>query len=108
MLPKSDRSPPPDSGDWASQVADTVEHVVGVVRSNTVDRLDKLVRLLVFGLLASTMMMVAFVLVAIAAVRLLDVVLDKGVWLPDVLLGAIFTLLGTLAWSKKSARLPGD
>lgn len=104
----------PGRRDWAAQTADTIEHVVGVVRSNTVDRVETVVRLLVYGLVAGALGVVALVLFAIFLMRLLEAGLDllgtsptARVWLADLVLGAILTVVGALLWSKKSPRPEG-
>jgi len=85
-------------GDWAVQTAGTIERVVDSVRSNTSDRLVSVARLVVLGLLAGIMGTAALVLTAIGLVRLLDVYLPGGVWVPDLVIGGIFTLGGLFLW----------
>lgn len=97
---------PAEGADWTVQAANRIEELVDTIRSNTSDRLVKVARLLVFGLLAAFMGMMALVLVTVAAVRVLDIVLPRGVWVPDLILGGIFVALGLLLWSKRSAREP--
>jgi hypothetical protein len=43
------------------------------------------------------------IIALITMIRVLDIVLPREVWLPYVLLGAIFLAGGLLAWSKKTA-----
>ena|SRR2546426_1633687 len=86
--------------DWAVQTADTIERLVGSVRSNTSDRLVSVARLLVLGLLAAVMGTTALVLLAIGLVRLLDVYLPSGVWVADAIIGGIFTLGGLFLWRR--------
>jgi hypothetical protein len=45
----------------------------------------------------------ALVLLVIGGIRVLDVLLPRGVWLPDVILGAIFVVVGLFCWSKRNA-----
>src|SRR5437764_13348978 len=85
-------------GDWAVQTADTIERVVGSVRSNTSDRLVSVARLVVLGLLAGIMGSAALVLTAIGLVRLLDVYLPSGVWVAALIIGGIFTFGGLFLW----------
>jgi len=92
-----------EGADWTADVLDRLDHVIEVVRSNTTDRLLRIARLLVFGLIAGVVGLMALVLLIIAAIRLLDVVLPRGVWLPDVVLGAIFLGFGLFLWSKRTA-----
>lgn len=91
-------------GDWASDIADRLEHLVTTVRSQTTDRLVSIARLVVFGLLAGIMGLMALVLLVIAAIRALDELVPQEVWLTYLILGAIFTGVGLLLWSKKDRR----
>jgi len=94
----------PDKGDWASDVADRLEHLVTSVREQTTDRLVSIARLVVFGLLAGIMAIMAGLLVVIALVRLLNQIPPQKVWLTYLVLGAIFTGAGLFLWSKKDRR----
>jgi len=87
-------------GDWAVQTADTIERLVGSVRSNTSDRLVSAARLVVLGFLAGIMGTAALVLTAIGLVRLLDAYLPSGVWVADLIIGGIFTLGGLFLWRR--------
>ena len=93
-----------EGGDWTADLLDRLDHVIEVVRSNTTDRLVKVARILVFGLIAAVAGTMAAILLIIGAIRLLDVLLPREVWLPDVLLGAIFLAAGLFLWSKRTAR----
>ena len=92
-----------EGSDWTTDLLDRLDHYIEVVRSNTTDRLVKVARLLVYGLIAAIAGTMAGVVALIALVRILDVVLPREVWLPYVLLGAIFLGLGLFLWSKKTA-----
>ena len=89
--------------DWTSDLLDRLDHYIEVVRSNTTDRLVKVARLLVYGVIAAILGLMAGVVALIAMIRILDVVLPREVWLPYVVLGAIFLGLGLFLWSRKTA-----
>ena len=89
--------------DWTSDVLDRLDHYIEVVRTNTTDRLVRVARLVVFGLIAAIIGSMAGVLALIALVRVLDVILPREVWLPYVVLGAIFLGAGLFLWSKRTA-----
>ncbi|MGI8807453.1 MAG: phage holin family protein [Acidimicrobiales bacterium] len=89
--------------DWTSDLLDRLDHYIELVRSNTTDRLVKVARLLVYGLIAVIVGAMAGIVALIALIRILDVVLPREVWLPYVVLGAIFLTLGLFLWSKKTA-----
>ncbi len=92
-----------EGSDWTTDLLDRLDHYIEVVRSNTTDRLVKVARLLVYGVIAAIAGAMAGVVGLIALIRILDVVLPREVWLPYVLLGAIFLGLGMFLWSKKTA-----
>ena len=95
-----------EGADWTTDLLDRLDHYIDLVRSNTTDRLVKVARLLVFGLLAGIVGAVTAVVALIAAVRFLDVILPRGVWLPYLILGAIFVLFGMFCWRKANAPAP--
>lgn len=92
--------------DWTTDLLDRLDHLIGVVRSNTSDRLVRVAKLLVYGLVAAVMGITALVLFVIFLVRFLDWLLPRGVWLPDVILGGLFVLAGMFCWSKRFAPTP--
>lgn len=92
------------ASDWAAEAAGRIEALVGTVRTKTVDRLAVVVRIVVFGLVAATMGIVALALFVILAVRVLDTVLPRGVWVADAVLGLLFVATGLALWSKGRPR----
>jgi H+/Cl- antiporter ClcA len=91
-----------DDADWTKDLLDRLDHYIDVVRSNTTDRLVKVARVLVFGLITAILGAMAAVIALIALIRVLDIVLPREVWLP-YMLGAIFLVAGLFVWSKKTA-----
>ena len=87
--------------DWTVQAADTIERVVGNIRDKTAVPLTTIARALVYGLLAAVIGTAALVLLITGLVRVLDTVLPRGVWLPDLILGTLFTLVGFVLWRKR-------
>ena len=85
-------------------MADRIDDVVAKVRANTSDRLVGIARMVVFGLLAVVMGVMALVLAVILVIRLLDVIIPGEVWIPYLILGAIFLAAGLFLWSKRTAR----
>jgi vacuolar-type H+-ATPase subunit I/STV1 len=88
--------------DWTTDLLDRLDHYIDVVRRNTTDRLVKIARLVVFGVIAVILGSMAGIVALIALIRILDVVLPREVWLPYVILGAIFMGAGLFLWSKKT------
>jgi hypothetical protein len=91
-------------GDWAAQTADTIERVVGSVRGKTSEPVERVARIVVYGLVAGVVGATALVLLVIGLVRLLDSYIPGEVWIPYVGLGGIFTLVGLFLWRKRSVK----
>jgi uncharacterized membrane protein YGL010W len=83
-------------------VADRIDEVVAKVRVNTSDRLVSIARMVVYGLLAAVMGLTALVLLVIIFFRLLAVI-PGPVWIPYLVVGAIFVAVGLLLWSRRTA-----
>ena len=97
-------SAPPQTPEWAVGALDKLDEVIAKVRSTTTERLVKVARLVVYGLLAAIMGVTALVLAVIAAVRALDELIPGAVWSAYLPLGAIFTAAGAFLWSKKTVK----
>jgi len=94
---------PQEGKDWTTDLLDRLDHYIDLVRSNTTDRLVKVARLLVYGVVAAILGSMAAIIGLIFLIRILNVILPSGVWVPYVVLGAIFLLLGMFCWAKKNA-----
>ena len=94
--------------DWATATADQIERVVDTVRSKTADPLQRVARVMVYGLLAALVGVTLAVLVLIAVVRglviLLDLVWQPEVWVVYLVLGGIFSAVGLLLWRKRTRK----
>lgn len=93
-------------GDWPAQAADAIVNAVETVRDRTTTPIMKVARGLVFGVFAGTIIIVIAVLAIIGVVRLLDEALPSGVWLPYLLLGVLFTVVGALLFRRRNAPAP--
>lgn len=89
--------------DWAAQTADTIDRVVGSVRSKTTEPLERLVRIMVYGTAVAIIGTAVLVFVFAALLRGLDVAMPGDVWSAHAVLGGIFTLGGLLCWRKRRA-----
>jgi hypothetical protein len=87
--------------DWAAQTADQIERVVVSIRSKTADPLDRIVRVIVYGIVAGVLGVAAVVLLTIALVRAVDIALPGEVWAAHTLLGGIFTVVGLFLWTRR-------
>lgn len=94
--------------DWAASTADRIESVVDAIRAKTSRPLDRVARLIVYGLLAAVLGTAAAVLAAIGIVRLLTIAADEWfgeeVWVAHLVTGGIFTVAGLFAWGKGRTR----
>ena len=109
QLARADDQKGPAAGeDWAAAAADAIERAVQSVRAKTADPLERVVRLVVYGLLAGIVGIAIAVLVAVAALRglveLIDVFWQREVWLAHLILGGIFVLVGLLVWTRRTAK----
>jgi hypothetical protein len=93
-------------GDWPAQAADAIVNAVETVRDRTTTPIMKIARGLVFGVFAGTIVVAIVVLATIGAVRLLDEVLPSGVWLPYLILGVLFAVVGALLFRRRNAPDP--
>ena len=90
--------------DWATQVVDTLESVVGAVKAKTTVPALNLVRTVVYALMGVGLAFATLLLLTIGSVRLLDAYLPQGVWLAYLILGGIFFAVGLSVWSKRSVK----
>ncbi|WP_117000854.1 hypothetical protein [Desertimonas flava] len=94
---------------WASDLADTVERVVGGVRDKTTTPILKATRYIVFGALAAILGIVVVVLLLIIATRGLQALLDLGlphersVYVSYLIVGGILGLAGLFVLRKRNS-----
>ncbi len=88
-------------------MAGQIDDLVETIRSNTTDRLIRVTRMVVYGLLVAVVGAMATIVLIISAIRVLDYWLPYEVWLPYFLLGACFMGFGLLLWSRRSASPAG-
>jgi uncharacterized RDD family membrane protein YckC len=92
---------------WAPELADTVERLVGQVRDRATKPAVRAARAVVFGLLAAMLAVVAITLLLIAATRavqsLLDLALDwsMAVYLSYFIVGGILCLVGLFLLARR-------
>jgi hypothetical protein len=92
---------------WPSELADTVERVVGQVRDRATKPAVHVTRGIVFGLLAAILGVVAITLLLVGATRGLQVLLalflplGRAVYLSYLIVGGILCLAGALFLRKR-------
>jgi hypothetical protein len=108
--PRVDTRPVETDGDWPAQAADAIERAVGAVRDKTTGPAITVARGVVYGTFALLVGSVVAVFVAISAVRALDVYLPNAAvghrhtWLAHALVGALFSLVGMVLWSRRKRK----
>jgi hypothetical protein len=95
-------APPAEGSDLPTQVADTIERVVGSVREATTGRAITVARAIVYGTFAAIVGTAVLVTAIIFLVRIIDNYLPGEVWATYLLLGLIFTILGIVLWSRRN------
>lgn len=97
---------PPQESDWAAQLVDGLESIIDAVRSKTTEPVTRIVRYLVFGVMAAGVGITALMLLTIGAVRGLDALIPgkHTIWAADFILGGMFLLIGSFAWRKRHRR----
>jgi hypothetical protein len=104
--PESPASRLPGSGpisDLPTRGTDLVESLVTLLRDRTVRPLTLATRVVVFGVIIFAAAVVTLVLLSITLIRLLTVyAFDGRVWLSDLVVGAVFVIIGMLAWSRRT------
>ena len=87
--------------DWHVLATEKVVSTVDTVRVKTSGPAIKISRMVVYGIMAAFIGLMAVIMLLIGTVRLLDNVLPKDVWLVYLILGAVFMAIGALLWSKR-------
>jgi hypothetical protein len=92
---------------WAADIADTIERVVGTVRDRTTKPLVTASRAVGFGLLAAILGVIAVILLIVVATRATQALLDiwfrheVSVYLSYFIVGGIICLGGMFVLSKR-------
>jgi len=92
---------------WAADLADTVERVVGSVRDKTTKPLVTATRAVVYGMFAGILGIAALILALAVTTRGLQALLDiplrrsASVYISYLIVGGIFSLAGVFVLSKR-------
>ncbi len=105
---------PLTDSNWAPELADSVERVVGKVRSVATDNAVKASRGIVFGILGLLALLVAAPLGIIVFTRFAQIVLSRvtrtdhatTVWLSYLITGGLLMLAGFFALAKRHPKEP--
>lgn len=107
-MPDSGAVPPTSGSDWTVQVADRIEAVVETVRDKTTVPATKAARVVVYGLVAGVLLLVALILLVIALFRLHGYWWfhpeGRKVYVTYAGLAAIFLAAGAFLWRKRTPK----
>lgn len=92
--------------EWPAQAADTIVDTIAKVRDRTTKPAIIAARGLVYGLLASIIGTVAFVLLLVLIVRLWANYVPGHVWVIYAIFAVVFSMAGSMAWKKANATEP--
>jgi hypothetical protein len=94
--------------EWASDIADSIERVVGTVRTTFTDRAVVVLRAVVYGLLIAIVAVAVFVMAVVVGTRLLQDLLElvvrepqRAVWGSYLLMSLILFGIGAICMRKR-------
>ncbi len=92
--------------DMATRFADFLENITTKIRSLTVDRFTRGIRLALAGTVAGTLALIAFVFLVVSVFRAVSVPLTvEGAY---AAFGGLFILAGVLVWLKRKPKDGND
>lgn len=91
----------PGGDDWPARLTDTIVGYVQKARGATTGRALVASRAVVYLLAAGLIGIVVLVLAIVLLFRLLTEIAQGETWIVYLAVGAVFTLAGLFAWSKK-------
>ena len=87
--------------DWPQQATSRVVDLVDNVRSKTAGPAIRISRAIVYGLVAMVLMIIAMPLLLIGLTRLLDYAIPGNIYWVYFAIGAVFSVVGLLLWSRR-------
>jgi Putative Actinobacterial Holin-X, holin superfamily III len=93
--------PERDTADWPKQIADQVEHYVGLVHDKVTVKVVKAIRGVVFGLILAIVGLTAVVLLIVMAIRVLSIAFFGRVWAAHLVVAVIFAGTGWICMRKR-------
>lgn len=91
------------SPDWGAEATDRFVDLIDNVKAKTTGPLLKVLRALVYGIVAGVMAIMVLFLVVIGLIRFVNAYLPGDVWAAYLLLGSIFLIAGLFTWTKRTA-----
>lgn len=87
--------------DWDKQAVAKIYDTVEQVRIKSSGPAIVASRAIVFGLIGMVLATIAMIVFLIGLVRLLNIAIPEDIWLVYLILGALFSGIGMLLWSKR-------
>ena len=87
--------------DWDKQAVGKIYDTVEQVRIKSSGPAIVASRAIVFGLIGMVLATIAMIVFLIGLVRLLNIAIPEDIWLVYLILGALFSGIGMLLWSKR-------
>ena len=97
----------PEDNDFPIKVADLLEAVATRIRAMTVDRIARVITFITLGMVALTLIGLAFIFFLVGLLRILDELFRKAcdcgysMELAYAAVGGLFLLVGALMWRKR-------
>ena len=88
--------------DWTTDATDAIDRAVALVRDRTVEPARAVTKGVVYGLLATLLVIPATTLALVGAFRGLVELYQGEVWAAWCTLGGIFVVLGGFLWAKRN------
>lgn len=95
-------SPATTDDDWPVQATRSIVQVVDTVRDKTTGPIITAVAAVVYGIVAVVAASVALAMVTLGAIRGLELLLWRKVWLAYLVLAVVFLVAGLLCWSRRA------
>jgi len=90
--------------DWTTDAADAIDNAIGLVRERTVEPVQAVARVVIYGVLAALVLLPALTLTTIALFRVLTIAANGNVWVTWTVLGGIFVAAGWFCWIRRNPR----
>jgi hypothetical protein len=96
------------SDEWSARALDTIDTVVATVNDKAVRPVVLIARAVVFAAIIGVTALAALVLLSIGLIRIgTDYLFDHKVWISYLVLGAVFSVAGAFAYSRRGVA-PGQ
>jgi hypothetical protein len=97
-----------DADDFPARIADIIEAIATRIRSLTVDRVARVITFITLGMLALTLVLIAFIFFLVGLFRIADELIRKvcdcgaSMEISYGIVGGLFLVLGAFLWAKRT------